>query len=65
MSRWTVRLSLFAAVAAGVMLGELSTPPQAEAGPIKYHIEQKMLAKPAKKPKAPPPPKKKHFNLHG
>ncbi|HTN75827.1 MAG TPA: hypothetical protein VL096_11295 [Pirellulaceae bacterium] len=43
---------------------EAVAPLDTQAGPIHKHIEQKMLAKPAKKQKPPPPPKKQHFHLH-
>ena len=61
MSRFAICLLVLTALLVGA---QGITPSAAEAGPIHKHIEQKMLAKPAKKPKAPPPPKKKHNLLH-
>ncbi len=61
MSRFALTLLVLTALLIGV---QGATPSASQAGPIHKHIEQKMLAKPAKKPKAPPPPKKKHKLLH-
>jgi hypothetical protein len=63
MSRFAIRLVLLAALAIGAAA---ISPPAADAGPIKAHLKQKMLDKPAKKPKPPPPPKKeKKHSLKG
>jgi hypothetical protein len=60
MLQLTIRLALVAAIAVGSLLVPAH---DAQAGPLKAHLKQKILDKPAKKPKAPPPPKK-HGHKH-